>query len=111
MTCSRAAPGGSAIAQNWDTTTCTAENYNVIYGSLANVSTYTLGGAGCALATVGQATWSGVPAGNLWFVIVSQNGSGTEGSWGTTSAGAQRNGTAASAQCGNTSRSNALTCP
>jgi hypothetical protein len=112
MTCSRAAPDGSAIALNWDVSTCTGQNYNVLYGSLANLRTsYALNGAGCALAAVGQATWSGVPAGSLWFVIASQSGSGVEGSWGTNSAGAERNGSSASGQCGNTNRDNTGSCP
>jgi hypothetical protein len=111
MTCSRAAQDGSAIAVRWDTTSCTAQNYNVLYGSLANLSSFALDGADCALGTSGQATWAGVPAGDLWFIIASQNGSGTEGSWGTTGTGAERNGTTASAQCGNNARSNAGTCP
>jgi hypothetical protein len=111
MTCSRALPDGSAIALAWDTSSCTAENYNVLYGSLANVSSFALTGAACALGTTGQATWSGVPAGNLWFVIASQNGSGTEGSWGESAVGVQRNGTTASGQCGNSLRNNSGTCP
>ena len=111
MTCSRGVPDGSAIDLRWDTSTCTGQNYNVLYGSLGNLASYALDGAGCALGTVGQATWNGVPAGDLWFVIASQNGSGAEGSWGTASGGAERNGTIASGQCGNTSRINAGSCP
>jgi hypothetical protein len=111
MECSRAAPDGSAIALTWDTSSCTAQNYNVLYGSLATLPSYALGGAGCGLGTAGQKTWTGVPAGDLWFVIASQNGSGAEGSWGTLSGGAERNGTNASSLCGNTIRNNTGTCP
>ncbi len=111
MRCGRAAADGSAISLQWDASTCTAENYNVLYGPLATVASYSLAGSVCALGTSGQATWSGVPAGDLWLVITGQNGSGTEGSWGTASAGAERNGAIASGQCGNTSRVNSESCP
>ena len=111
MTCRRDAPDGSAIGLTWDASSCTSQNYNVLYGSLASVSGFALDGARCGLGTAGSASWTGVPAGDLWFVIASQNGGGTEGSWGTVSGGAERNGTTASGQCGNTIRNNTGTCP
>ena len=64
----------------------------------------------CALGVAGASTWSGVPAGDLWFVVVGTNGTGTEASWGLGTAG-ERGGTTASGQCGNAVRDNTGTCP
>ena len=111
MRASRANPSGTDINLQWDTATCTAQDYNVLYGSLANVASYALDGSACALGTSGLAAWNAVPAGNLWFVVTAQNGSGIESSWGRASSGAERNGMNASGQCGNASRNNGGTCP
>jgi hypothetical protein len=101
MRAARANPAGTDINLQWDASTCTAQDYNVLYGSLANVASYALDRYACALGTSGLAAWNAVPAGNLWFVVTAQNGSGTESSWGRASSGAERNGTTASGQCGN----------
>ena len=71
---------------------------------------YALAGAVCGLGTSGAFTWTGVPAGNLWFVVTGVNGAGTEASWGPATSG-ERNGALASGHCGNTARSNAGSCP
>jgi len=110
MKAGRANPAGTSINLTWDVTTCSSTNHEVLYGNLATVATYAVSGSSCALGTSGTATWSGVPAGNLWFVVVGTNGSGTEGSWGTGAAG-QRGGGTASGQCGNAGRDNTGTCP
>ncbi len=105
MTSGRAAADGSSIALQWDVATCAAPGYKVLYGSLANVVTTTVEGAACAIGTSGSATWSGVPGGDLWYVVVASDGLGTEGAWG---AGL---GATASGLCGDTSRNNAGSCP
>ena len=46
---------------------------------------------------------SGVPAGNLFILVVGTDGSGIESSWGSTSFG-ERNGINASGQCGVTAK-------
>jgi len=105
MTSDRLAADGSSIALHWDVATCAAPGYKVLYGSLANVAFMTVDGAACAIGTSGFATWSGVSVGDLWFVVVATDGSGTEGAWG---AGF---GASASGLCGDTSRNNAGSCP
>jgi hypothetical protein len=75
------------------------------------VATAAVGGSVCNLGTSGSASWSGVPAGDLWFVVVSDDGASTEGSWGTDGTGAQRGGAAPSGQCGMGTRDNSGVCP
>jgi hypothetical protein len=83
----------------WDVATCAAENYHLLYGTLQNVSSYAPDGAVCGLGPLGSYDWSGVPAGDLWFLVVGDD------------AAAPRNGSTASGLCGFTTRSNAGTCP
>jgi subtilisin-like proprotein convertase family protein len=110
MTADRAAPDGSSINLHWDASSCAASGYKVLYGPLSGVSSYSVGGSACALGTSGAAAWSSVPAGDLWYVVVSTDGAGTEGSWGNATNGPM-GGTTPSAQCGDSARSNAGTCP
>ena len=95
----------------WDVATCGAKNNHLLYGTLQNVSSYTLDGAVCGLGPLGSYDWANLPAGDLWFVVVGDNAATTEGTWGTDGAGAQRGGTAASSFCGFLARNNAGTCP
>lgn len=101
----RASSDGSTITLHWDVATCVAAGYKALYGSLAGVSTATVDGAACALGTSGLATWTGVPAGDLWYVIVATDGAGTEGSWGTGGGGV------VSGRCGDTLRNDSGGCP
>jgi subtilisin-like proprotein convertase family protein len=110
MTASRADVPGSTINLTWDVATCSSSDHHVLYGNLANVASSTVSGAACDIGTSGTATWSGVPAGSLWFVIAGDDNATTEGSWGTTSSG-ERGGAAASGRCGVTTRDNGATCP
>jgi hypothetical protein len=110
MRSDRALPDGTSITLHWDVTSCTGADYKALYGSLANVATYALDGAACALGTSGTATWSSVPAGNLWYFVVATDGTGTEGTWGSGASG-PAGGTIPSALCGDAARNNAGTCP
>jgi len=107
---SRTSASGDAIGMSWDTT-CGASNYNLLWGDLANVSTATLGGAGCSMGTSGTYDWSAVPGGDLYFLVVATDGSGLEGSWGRDSLGAERNGLDASGECAATAKDVSSTCP
>jgi hypothetical protein len=107
---SRADAAGTTINLAWDVATCSSSNHHVLYGSLASVASSTVGGAACNLGTSGSAAWTGVPGGNLWYVVVGDNDATTEGSWGTITGG-QRGGTSASGRCGMTARDNTGTCP
>jgi hypothetical protein len=102
---------GASINLKWDVTTCSSSDHHLLYGDLATVSSSAIGGAACNLGTSGTNIWAGVPAGNVWFVIVGDDDGTTEGSWGTDGNGAQRGGVTVSGQCGMTTRDNAGTCP
>jgi subtilisin-like proprotein convertase family protein len=99
------------IHVTWDAAGCPTPNDHLLYGPLSSVASYALDGAVCGLGPLGSFDWSGVPAGDLWFVVVGDDAAGTEGSWGQASGGLERGGTAASGQCGFALRSNAGTCP
>jgi subtilisin-like proprotein convertase family protein len=111
MTCSRVDAAGTTMSVKWDVTTCSSTDHHIVYGDLATIASYSVGGGACGLGTSGSYTWSSVPGRNIWFVVVGNTGAGTEGSWGTVSGGGQRNGSTASGQCGNTLRDNSGTCP
>jgi hypothetical protein len=110
MLATRSDVAGTTIGLTWDVATCSSTDHHVLYGDLANVSLSTLSGSHCNLGASGTASWAGVPAGDLWFVVVGDDDSTTEGSWGLMTAG-ERGGAAASGQCGITTRNNAATCP
>ncbi len=83
----------------------------MLYGKLADVSSV----RGCPArpatsGTSGSGSWTGVPAGNLWFVVVGDDDASVEGSWGTMTSG-ERGGSAPSGQCGITTRDNSESCP
>jgi len=107
---SRADTPGSTIGLTWDVTTCASTDHHLLYGNLSTVAASTVSGAVCHLGASGAATWSAVPAGSLWFVVVGDNDAVTEGSWGMMTSG-ERGGTLASGRCGLTARDNAGTCP
>ena len=108
LTASRIAGPGAHLA--WGAGSCPSTNYHLVYGSLSSLSAYAVGGGICGLGPIGNYDWASLPAGNIWFVVVSDNAVTTEGSWGLRSTG-QRNGTIASGTCGFTQRNNAGTCP
>jgi len=107
----RQSADGSSIAVSWDVGGCAAKGYHALYGPLAAVSSYQLAGGVCGLGTAGSYVWTGVPVGDLWFVVVADDPGGTEGSWGTRSPGGAINGTTASGLCGATARVNLSACP
>jgi len=91
----------------WDDQ-CSPLRANIIYGDLSQVSNYQVLGSKCEISN--PDIWQIGNATNIWFVIVSDNGEGTESSWGMSSFG-QRNGDNPSNQCGNNFRDNRGTCP
>jgi hypothetical protein len=109
MTASRV--DATTVDVTWDVATCTSTNHEILYGSLASLPSYTLSGSVCGIGISGVTTWSGVPAGDLWFVVTGVDGAGTEATWGQDSSGADRGGSAASGQCGNAARNNGASCP
>jgi hypothetical protein len=111
MKASRSDGTGASINLKWDVTTCSSADHHLLYGDLATVSSTAVSGASCNLGTSGASIWAGVPAGNVWFVIVGDDDGTTEGSWGTYGNGAPRGGTTVSGQCGVTTRDNSGACP
>jgi subtilisin-like proprotein convertase family protein len=105
MRSDRLSADGGSVALHWDVSTCVAAGYKALYGPLSSVASATVTGAACALGTSGNATWNGVPAGDLWYVVVATDNAGTEGPWGAGS------GSSASGQCGDVIRNDAGTCP
>ena len=95
----------------WDASTCTASAYNLLYGNLADVAFYGLGGSECSIGTGGSYTWNGVPAGDLFFLVVGADGGSTESSWGVDGMGVERNGMGSSGECSVTEKLITATCP
>jgi hypothetical protein len=112
---SKIAGSGSQVHVTWDAALCTAPAYGIYYGSLSTVSGYTLSGSQCGIGITGAYDWtSAVPAGNVYFLIVANDGASTEGSWGTDYIGGvhhQIRGTTPSNQCGTSAHDNGGTCP
>ncbi len=107
---SRADGAGSAIDLEWDVAGCPAPGYHLLYGPLGGVAGPELGGAVCELRTSGTFSWLGAPPGDLWFLVVGDDGVATEGNWGMRSDGFPRGGAAPSTQCGMASRDNTGSC-
>ena len=108
---SRADLLGTTINVTWDVATCSSADHHILYGDLATVASTAVTGASCDLGTSGATSWTGVPAGDLWFVVVGDDNATTEGSWGTDGAGAQRGSGTVSGQCGMAARDNSGVCP
>jgi hypothetical protein len=96
---------------SWDSASCTAGDYNLLYGDLAFVSDYLLGGSLCSIGTAGSYAWSAVPPGDLYFLVVGHDGAGTESSWGMDSLPAERNGPVPSGQCAVVEKDISTHCP
>jgi tRNA(Arg) A34 adenosine deaminase TadA len=105
------AADASRINVTWDTASCVAADYHILYGTLSAVPELAVEGSVCQLGPSGSYLWQDVPAGPLWFLVVSEEDDGTEGSWGTNSTQGERNGSVPSGMCGMIDRDNTVTCP
>ena len=103
----RIAPDGSEISVAWDDQ-CAPANANILYGPLGQVSTHTVSGAVCGI--LNPEAWTAVPAGDLWFVVVGDDGVSVESSWGLATEG-ERNGLTDSGMCAVTAKDILGTCP
>lgn len=99
--------GSDALLVQWDEQ-CAPLQTNLLYGPLDQVSSYTVAGALCGVTS--GVVWSSVPPGDLWILLVAEDGQSTEGSWGQATSG-ERNGTNASGQCGNDLKDATGICP
>lgn len=102
------AKSGANADLTWDASSCPAGDYNVYWGSLGTFDTIT--GGSCNLGTTGAASGVAVPSGTF-FLIVGSNDVDTIGSFGRTSAGAERPEAGWSGVCVETVNDTAGTCP
>ncbi|WP_448510547.1 hypothetical protein [Immundisolibacter sp.] len=111
MTASRATVSGNEVNVTYDASTCPAPSYNIYYGTLANVSSYGFSGSVCGIGS-SPYDWTGVPAGDLFWIIVGDGGT-QESSWGEKyeNGSYSQRSAIASGLCGNTSIDTATTCP
>lgn len=116
MRASRLDVAGTSLSVTFDTATCTGvSSRQILYGQQSQLPTtpggaFGLTGSACGV-TASPFTWNGVPAptggtGLVWWLLAVKSAT-KEGSWGKTSAGAERIGPGpggSSGQCGVTSR-------
>jgi len=107
MLADRVTPDGSEISVAWDDR-CAPTSAKILYGPLDQVSAYSISGSVCGIAN--PQTWTAVPGGDLWFVVVAGDGVGVEGSWGLATDG-ERNGLTPSDTCGETAKEITGSCP
>jgi len=100
-------PDGSEISLSWDDP-CAAASTKLIYGPLDQVASYSVSGAVCDIAT--PEIWTSLPAGDLFFLVVTGDGLDVEGSWGLATEG-ERNGLSPSNTCGDTEKEITGSCP
>lgn len=108
---------GTDLAVTWDAGNCASANYHLLYGKGEGLPSWTADGGMCALGASGTYAWGGVPDPSaytsrfLWFLVVGDDGAGTEGSWGLTyPGGAEEGGAGASNLCGMTTKDLSGTC-
>lgn len=91
----------------YDNAACNTPGHHIVWFDLATVSSYTPTQVTCAIGNTG--TWTGAPAaGNLGYLVVSNDTATTEGSHGRRSNGQER--PSQSNACGITQKSTAGTC-
>ena len=80
----------------------------IVYGPLDQVADYAITGSVCGI--LNPETWTAVPAGDLWFVVIGDDGVSVESSWGLATEG-ERNGLTPSNTCAATAKEITGTCP
>lgn len=97
-------PDGSSLRVSYDIASCanSVADHHIIYGQKSGLPTapggiYTPLGAVCGIGNAVPYDWIGVPVPDdgqrlLWFLVVTTDSSGVEGSWGKDSLGNERNG-------------------
>jgi subtilisin-like proprotein convertase family protein len=98
---------GTQLLIRWDPQ-CSPYSTKILYGSLGDVASLVSDGAECTIAQ--PHIWDPAPVGDLWFLLIADDGLGAESSWGLATAG-ERNGTTASGTCGSTFKDLSATCP
>lgn len=111
LTASRNDVSGGSIDVTYDTATCSAAEYQLLFGPLGSVNLPTVTGSQCDLGDSGNANWTTVPPGDLWFIVVTGNGEGLEGRWGMRTDGLPRDDATASGECGGIQLDTSSSCP
>jgi hypothetical protein len=124
MKVGKLAPNGTSLSVTWDTATCTDTNdHQIVYGQKSGFPAkpgglYTVQGGACGIGSASPYTWTPTPSaidgsGLTWFLVVTTDGAGTEGPWGTFNGVDDRNGTGgrcSSGVCAATTKSLAGSC-
>lgn len=125
MTVEKLTADGSDLRLSFDVNTCVLNNnHNIIFGERSDLptlvgGTFALAGGVCGIGAAPPYTWTPTPnasdgSGLIWWLIVVSNETTVEGSWGESSAGAERVGPGlgggSSGECLVTSKSLSNTC-
>ena len=98
----RVAKSGADLNVSWDVSRCASTGYHLIWGWGVDIGDYLLSGSDCTLDESGNHLWTTAPdtaSDWCWFIVVGNDGSVTEGGWGTDSFSNQRT-TGPSTHCG-----------
>jgi len=115
---------GSSLQISWDTGACTGDaGFHIVYGQGSDLpngpgGAYTIAAGVCGMGSASPFVWNAVPdatdgTGLIWWLILADDGSTTEGSWGHGSDLVERLGPAvggSSGVCGMTAKSLTNTC-
>jgi len=124
MTVTALDAGATSLQISWDTGACTGNTgFHIVYGQGSDLpngagAAHAIAGGACGLGSVSPVVWNSVPeaidgTGLIWWLILANDGSATEGSWGHGSDLVERLGPAAdgsSGVCAITSKSLTNTC-
>jgi hypothetical protein len=124
---SKLSADGADLGVAWDGTLCAGSfGHHVVYGTsggfpVAPLGAYALAGSVCSIGASSPYVWIGSPDPAvldpakrlIWMLVLADDGTATEGSWGRNSASQERNGPGldgSSSQCGILDKSVINTC-
>ncbi|MDH3592420.1 MAG: hypothetical protein OER88_11105, partial [Planctomycetota bacterium] len=106
---------GGDLRVSWDAAGCTGDDYNLFWGDLADVASLTYGGAICGAGNSGRHDFvaPATTSGNAFFLLASEDTSGTEGAHGFDRVGgvAAERSTSGVGFCGVTAQQSMPSCP
>ncbi|MCP3978641.1 MAG: agmatine deiminase family protein [bacterium] len=90
-----AARSEAGVELTWDVATpdCASSGYHLIWGRGADVTSLGISGSDCTLDASGSHLWTAAPDSPgdwIWFLVVADDGAGTEGGWGAGPGAAER---------------------
>ena len=115
---------GASLQISWDTAACTGDTgFHIVFGQKSDLpvllgGSFAVDGGVCGIGATSPFTWNQVPDatdgnGLIWWLVLANDGSTTEGSWGHGSSPGERLGPGAdgsSLVCGVTAKSLTNTC-